>query len=284
MAIGGIFEKNKIKQSNNKKQIPDGIWVKCEGCRSIIFEKELHNSFMVCPKCNHHHPLAAQRRIQLLTDEGSFREQDKSLNPKDILKFKAENSYQQSIQKARKNSELNEAVISGQALINSKPVIVGVMDFRYIGGSMGSVVGEKVTRLAEVASKKKIPLIISCASGGARMQEGMISLMQMTKTAQAISMLDQAKIPHISILTNPTMGGVTASFATLADIIIAEPGALIGFAGPRVIEKTIRERLPDGFQKAEFLKERGMVDMIVSRGDQKEVLAKLIDFFEVNNG
>lgn len=280
MPIGEIFEKNTIKKSNNKKQIPDGIWVKCDGCRSIIFEKELSGSYMVCPKCNHHHSLTSQKRVELLTDEYSFKEQDAYLKPKDILKFKAETTYQQSIQKARKKSDLNEAIIGGCAKINGFPVVLGVMDFRYIGGSMGSVVGEKVVRLAETALKKKIPLIISCASGGARMQEGMVSLMQMAKTSQAIAQLAEKNIPFIALLTNPTMGGVTASFASLADIIIAEPGALIGFAGPRVIEKTIKERLPDGFQRAEFLKDNGMIDMIVARSDQKEMLAKLINFLQ----
>lgn len=280
MPIGEIFEKNKIKQSNNKKQIPDGIWTKCEGCRSIIYDKELQNNFMVCPKCNYHHPLTALRRIELLVDENSFKEQDSTLSPKDILGFKGPDSYQQSIQKAHKKSGLNEAIIGGKAQINSKPIVIGVMDFRFIGGSMGSVVGEKVARLAETALNKKTPLIISCASGGARMQEGMVSLMQMAKTAQVIGQLAEERVPYISLLTNPTMGGVTASYATLADIIIAEPGALIGFAGPRVIEKTIRERLPDGFQKAEFLKEKGMVDLIVARANQNEALAKLIDFLQ----
>lgn len=280
MPIGEIFEKNTIKKSNSKKQIPDGIWVKCDGCRSIVFEKELSGNFMVCPKCNHHHPLISTKRIELLTDEHSFREQDANLVPRDILNFKGETSYQQSIQKARKNSELNEAIVGGCAKINGKPVVIAVMDFRYIGGSMGSVVGEKIVRLAETALKKKMPLVIACASGGARMQEGMVSLMQMAKTSQAMAQLDEAKIPFIVLLTNPTMGGVTASFASLADIIIAEPKALIGFAGPRVIEKTIKERLPNGFQKAEFLRENGMIDLIVARSDQKEVLAKFLNFLQ----
>jgi len=280
MPLGDVFNKNQVKDTNNKKKIPDGIWAKCLGCRSIIFERELARNSMVCPKCDFHHPLTSQERIELLTDENSFTEQDGNLTSKDSLKFKAEKTYLESIQKAQKNSRLKEAVIGGCAKINSVPVVIGVMDFRFIGGSMGSVVGEKVSRLAETALKKKAPLILVCASGGARMQEGMLSLMQMAKTSAAIAGLDKTKIPYITLLTNPTMGGVTASFATLADVIIAEPKALIGFAGPRVIEKTLKERLPDGFQTAEFFKENGMIDLIVSRIDQKEVITKLISFLK----
>lgn len=280
MPISEYFEKNPIKNVNNKKQVPDGIWTKCQGCRSAIFEKEFSGNFMVCPKCDHHHALTPDKRIELLLDKGSFKEQDAHLKPVDVLKFKAEKTYQQSISEAGKKTENSEALIGGLAKIENKPVVIGIMDFRYIGGSMGSVVGEKITRLAETAVKKKLPLILICASGGARMQEGMLSLMQMAKTSQAIGVLAEANLPYITILTNPTLGGVTASFASLADIIIAEPKALIGFAGPRVIEKTIRERLPDGFQTAEFLKENGMVDLIVSRLNHKESISKLLSFMQ----
>jgi len=280
MPISNFFEKNQIKEISSKKQIPDGIWAKCVGCKNIIFDKELVSNFMVCPKCDYHHPLTSERRIQLLTDERSFKEQDAHLTSKDPLKFKAEKSYKQILNGINKKSNLKEAIIGGISKIDYKPVVIGVMDFRFIGGSMGSVVGEKVTKLAETAQRKKQPLVVVCASGGARMQEGMLSLMQMAKTSQAIGKLNNAKVPFISIMTNPTLGGVTASFASLADIVIAEQGALIGFAGPRVIEKTIKERLPDGFQTAEFLKENGMVDMIVSRGEQKETLSKLVGFLQ----
>lgn len=276
MPLGEYFDKNTIKESNSKKKVPDGVWTKCKGCGLIIFEKELIKNDMVCPKCDFHHLLAAKGRIEVLVDENSFKEQDKNLVPADKLKFKAEKTYRQSISKALAKSGYNEAFIGGVAEIEKRDIAIGAMDFRFIGGSMGSVVGEKITRLVETAIKKKIPLVISCASGGARMQEGMLSLMQMSKTSQAVGKLGKEKLPYISILTNPTMGGVTASFAGLADIIIAEPGALIGFAGPRVIEKTIKERLPEGFQNANSLKEGGMVDMIVSRANQKDVISKLL--------
>ncbi len=278
MPITDFFEKNPIKDTKNRKQVPDGIWSKCVGCRSIIYEKELNANSMVCTNCDFHHPINSEQRIAILVDEGSFKEIDAHLKPKDFLKFTAAKSYKQSIDEAGKKSNLNEGLVGGTAKINNHPVILGVMDFRFIGGSMGSVVGEKITRLAELAAKKKNPLILVCASGGARMQEGMISLMQMAKTSAAIAKLNEANVPYFAILTNPTLGGVTASFATLADIIIAEPKALIGFAGPRVIEKTIRERLPEGFQTAEFLKENGMIDLIISRTEHKQVIAKLLDF------
>ena len=280
MPISNFFEKNPIKETKSKKQIPDGIWAKCVDCRSIIFDKELVGNFMVCPKCEYHHPLTADKRIQLLTDERSFKEQDANLTSKDPLKFKAEKTYKQSIEGSQKKSNLKEAIIGGTAKIYGKSIVIGVMDFRFIGGSMGSVVGEKVTKLIETAQRRKYPLLLSCASGGARMQEGMISLMQMAKTSQAIGKLNEARVPFISLLTNPTLGGVTASFSTLADIVIAEPRALIGFAGPRVIEMTIKERLPEGFQTAEFLKENGMIDVIVSRADQKNTISKLIGFLQ----
>jgi acetyl-CoA carboxylase carboxyl transferase subunit beta len=259
-----------------KVKIPEGLWVKCDNCKEIIYRKEVEKNFKVCPKCDYHFRISASERLPFLVDEGSFLEVEDGLSPRDFLGFK---DYRDKLKSSRKKTGLKDAVISGEAKIGGMPVSVVVMDFNFMGGSMGSVVGEKIVRAVERAIEKKTPFVAVASSGGARMQEGILSLMQMAKTAAAIARLGKAGLPFISILTDPTFGGVTASFAMLGDIIIAEPKSLIGFAGPRVIEQTIKQQLPSGFQRAEFLQDHGMVDMIVSRRDMHAALAKVLDFF-----
>ena len=265
-------------KQNNKRSIPDGVWTKCDKCKAIIFDKEFCQSFKVCPKCDFHHRLNFDERIKQLFDTNSFKETLSDLVTKDPLNFKAEESYRDYYVKKRSDTGLKEAIITGTAKINGLQANIAVMDFRFIGGSMGTIVGEKVSLTIEKSLKNIKPLIIITASGGARMQEGMLSLMQMAKTSAAIGKLADNKIPFITLLSNPTTGGVLASFATQADLIIAEPGAHIGFAGPRVIEKTIKQRLPEGFQTAEFLLKHGMIDKIVRRVDQKETIWRLLTF------
>ncbi len=259
-----------------KVKIPEGLWVKCDNCKEIIYRKEVEKNFKVCPKCDYHFRISASERLPYLVDEGSFLEVEDGLSPRDFLGFK---DYRDKLKSSRKKTGLKDAVISGEAKIGGMPVSVVVMDFNFMGGSMGSVVGEKIVRAVERAMEKKTPFVAVASSGGARMQEGILSLMQMAKTSAAIARLGEAGLPFISILTDPTFGGVTASFAMLGDIIIAEPKSLIGFAGPRVIEQTIKQQLPPGFQRAEFLQDHGMVDMIVSRRDIHAALAKVLDFF-----
>ena len=261
-----------------KVKIPEGLWVKCDNCKEIIYRKEVEKNFKVCPKCDYHFRISASERLPYLVDEGSFLEVEDGLSPRDFLGFK---DYRDKLKSSRKKTGLKDAVISGEAKIGGMPVSVVVMDFNFMGGSMGSVVGEKIVRAVERAMEKKTPFVAVASSGGARMQEGILSLMQMAKTSAAIARLGEAGLPFISILTDPTFGGVTASFAMLGDIIIAEPKSLIGFAGPRVIEQTIKQQLPSGFQRAEFLQDHGMVDMIVSRRDMHAALAKVLDFFAV---
>lgn len=268
------------KDSEKKVKIPDGMWIKCEACQRILHKKELEENLRVCPKCNYHFRLSAHERIVYTVDEGSFEEFDANLQTVDPLEFVDSIPYTERIKKARETSgNLKEAIVTGKATINGKEIMLGVMDFAFIGGSMGSVVGEKVTRLAERALQTRKPLIIFSASGGARMQEGILSLMQMAKTASAIARLSEGKVLYISVLTNPTTAGVLASYAGLGDILIAEPKALIGFAGPRVIEQTIKQKLPEGFQTAEFLLEHGLIDMVVDRREMKKTLSQLLSFF-----
>ncbi len=272
-------KKNPVAEDSVKKLIPNGIWLKCEKCKEIIYKAELVKYLMVCPKCDHHYRLSARERIDMLVNPGSFEEYDAQLTSKDPLKFRDSKKYKDRLKSAIKNSNQNEAVVSGMAVISHFPVQITVFDFRFMGGSMGSCVGEKITRCFERGISEKEPVIIISCSGGARMQEGMFSLMQMAKTSAAIARLGEAGIPYISILTDPTMGGVTASLSMLGDVIIAEPGALIGFAGPRVIEQTIRQKLPDGFQRAEFLKQHGLVDEVIHRKDLKEKITLMLSFF-----
>jgi len=259
-------------------EVRDGVWVKCEGCKKTLYEGELVEAGRTCPSCGFHFDLTAHQRIELLVDEGSFAETDAGMASGDPLEFVAAKSYVTSLEGAREKSGLTEAVITGTASIGGVPIVLGAMDFRFIGASMGSVVGEKVTRAFEHATSAGLPVVIVVASGGARMQEGMLSLMQMAKTSAAARRHSDAGLAYISVLTNPTYGGVTASFAVLADVILAEPGALIGFAGQRVIEQTIRQKLPKGFQTSEFLLEHGMIDEIVSRADLAERVALLLEY------
>ncbi len=259
-----------------KKDIPKGLYTKCPLSGEIVFNKELEDNLMVVPKSGYHFPIGARARIAALFDEGTFKETDAKLRSADPLKFVDSARYPDRIKKYEKESGLKEAVICGTGDIRQIPVSVAVMDFRFCGGAMGSAVGEKITRAVEVALKKKIPCLIFSASGGARMQEGIFSLMQMAKTSAALGRLAEAKIPFISILTHPTMGGVTASFATLGDVIIAEPGALVGFAGARVIKDTVKQTLPAGFQTAEFLQKHGLIDQIVPRHEMRDRLADLL--------
>ncbi|MGB9710205.1 MAG: acetyl-CoA carboxylase, carboxyltransferase subunit beta [Thermodesulfovibrio sp.] len=269
--------KRKEPKIEKKVKIPEGLWVKCENCKEIIYRKELENNFKVCPKCQYHFRISAKERISLITDNGTFIELDPELKSPDPLDFKDTMPYKGRLIENEKKTGLKEAAIYGDAKINGRDVVIAVLDFSFMGGSMGTVVGEKVTRAAERALERRVPLIIVSSSGGARMQEGMFSLMQMAKTAQAIGKLKEAGILYISVLADPTFGGVTASFAMLGDIIIAEPRSLIGFAGPRVIQETIKQQLPEGFQRAEFLLEHGMVDIVVERKELKSTIYKLIE-------
>lgn len=266
------FKRRKsIEKDSKKKDIPDGVWLKCKSCGEILYKKQIKNNLMVCPNCNYHFRVSSLFYKEILLDEDSFTEEDSQIEPVDALNFK---DYRKKIKTTKNKTDVNEAVICGQAKINGKEVEVCIMDFSYIGGSMGSVVGEKVKRAIMRASDMNLPLIIVNSSGGARMQEGILSLMQMAKTATALNKLNT---PYISILTHPTTAGVLASYASLGDVIIAEPGALIGFAGPRVIKETIKKELPDGFQRAEFLLEHGMIDMVVERQKLRETVIKILN-------
>lgn len=262
-----------------KKDTPVDIWVKCEGCKEVLYRKELAQNLNVCEHCGYHFRIAAAEYIKLLVDEGSWHPMDANLRSVDPLKFSAKKKYRDSLVDAEKNTGVASGVVSGTGEIQGRPVAIGVMDFRFIGGSMGSVEGEKIARVFRKALHLKIPAVIVSASGGARMQEGALSLMQMANTSACIALLNEARLPYLSVLTNPTMGGVTASFAMLGDVHIAEPGALIGFAGERVIRETIRQTLPPGFQRAEFLLEKGFVDIIVARTALKETIARLLSHF-----
>jgi acetyl-CoA carboxylase carboxyl transferase subunit beta len=262
-----------------KKDIPDGLWTKCEECSEVLYNKTLEENLKVCPKCNYHFVLGAHERINMFIGEGTFSEFDQDLEPADPLEFKGPKTYKDKITQDQLATGLRDAVVTGEGLWETKRVVVAVTDSRFIMGSMGSVVGEKITRAIEKATKNKLPVvIISGSGGGARMYEGMFSLMQMAKTSAALAWHHHAKLPYISILTNPTMAGIMASFAGLGDVIMAEPKALIGFTGPRVIEQTIRQKLPAGFQRSEFLLEHGLIDMIVNRKNMKATVAQLLDY------
>lgn len=260
-----------------KRSIPDGVWIKCDKCGDIIFKKELAQNLWVCVKCGYHFRIRSGDYIQLLSDEGSFEEFDTHVLAVDPLKFKDSKKYTDRVKNAMKTTGLTEATRTGIGTIDGRTIVMGLLAFDFLGGSMGSVVGEKIARATERALREQIPLLIVSSSGGARMQEGALSLMQMAKTSARLAQLSEAGIPYISILTHPTTGGVAASFAMLGDIIIAEPGALIGFAGPRVIEQTIGQELPDGFQRSEFLLEHGFIDVITSRKDLKSTISKLLN-------
>ncbi|RKY79619.1 acetyl-CoA carboxylase carboxyl transferase subunit beta [candidate division KSB1 bacterium] len=265
--------------TTEKKQLPDGLWLKCEQCNEILYRKELERNLYVCYKCNFHFRIRSYQYIQILLDENSFEEFEKNIKSVDPLHFRDRRRYSDRIRDAMKNSGLNEAIITGFGNIMGNRIVFGAMDFAFIGGSMGSVVGETVARATEKAMEHHLPLVIVSASGGARMMEGAISLMQMAKTSAMLAEFSKQGGLYISILTNPTTGGTTASYAMLGDIILAEPGALIGFAGPRVIKQTIGEDLPEGFQRSEFLLKHGFIDAVFSRHEMRTKLAQIIEFF-----
>ena len=276
------FKKSKAPLApveTKKVQMPEGLWTKCKNCNEIIYSKEIERNLNVCPKCDYHFRISARERIELTLDAGSFSEMDGQMESVDFLNFKDSKKYKDRIRAAVKKNGPGDAILCGEGLLEGLPVVIGVFDFGFMGGSMGSVVGEKITRAIERGLEKQAPVIIFSSSGGARMQESILSLMQMAKTSAALAKLKKAGIPFVSVLTDPTTGGVTASFAMLGDINMAEPRALIGFAGPRVIEQTIRQKLPDGFQRSEYLLEHGMVDMIVRRAEMKERLAQILKIF-----
>lgn len=263
-----------------KRDIPQDLWTRCEDCNELIYNKKLEESLRVCPKCNFHFTLGARERVRLLLDEGTFKEMDPEMESLDPITFEGPKTYKEKLKKDQELTGLKEAVITGEGRLDKRQIVLGVTDSRFIMGSMGSVVGERLTRAIEYSTRTGYPLIIvSGSGGGARMYEGMFSLMQMAKTAAALSRHDKAGRLFVSVLTNPTMAGIMASFASLGDIIIAEPKALIGFTGPRVIEQTIRQKLPSGFQKSEFLLNHGLIDMIVHRKNMRETLSRLLTYF-----
>ncbi len=272
----GLSDLFKIRRSQPSSNEQPSHWIKCPSCNALMYYKEVQNRYNVCPKCGYHFRIGAQERIKMLCDEGSFVEYDANLEPVDPLKFVDKKSYKKRIEEGKKKTGRASSAISGECTINGIPTQIVVFDFAFMGGSLGSVEGEKIVRAVNRALEKEQPLVIVSASGGARMQESTFSLMQMSKTCAALAKLHQAKLPYISVLTDPTMGGVSASFAMIGDIIMAEPGALIGFAGQRVIKQTIGADLPEGFQRSEFLLEHGLIDMIVDRSDMKKTIFDLL--------
>ncbi len=266
-----------------KRDVPDGLWEKCPGCDEILYAKELEENLQVCPKCGHHFMLARQERIDLFADEGTFEEWDAEMQSADPLGFTGKDSYVSKLEANQKKTGCKDAVTTGAAELNGRPIGLSVMDFKFLGASMGSVVGEKITRQIERCTAEKRACIVVCASGGARMYEGLFSLMQMAKTSAALARHAEAGLPYIPVLTHPTMAGVMASFATLGDVIVAEPGALIGFAGPRVIKETTQQDLPEGFQRAEFLEKHGLIDMVVPRAELKERFSLVLEYMMDNN-
>jgi len=271
-------ESGELDTSGEKKVRTEGLWVKCESCRQIIWKKDLEENMNVCPKCDKHFRIDARTRLSQLLDDNQYETFDGDIASTDPLKFVDLKPYSSRLKQARKDTGLNDAIINAQGKLMGRPVVASVMEYAFIGGSMGAVVGEAITRAVERSADTRMPLIIVSASGGARMMEGVISLMQLAKISSALARLDKAKVPYISLLTDPTTGGVTASFAMLGDLNIAEPGALIGFAGPRVIEQTIRQKLPPGFQRSEFLLQHGMLDAVVPRKQLKAYIARALDF------
>ena len=275
------FRKQKTPKAplqNKRVRMPEGLWEKCGNCKEIIYKKEILRNHKVCPKCNYHFRISARDRLKSLLDGGVWEELDEGIRPVDALKFKDTKPYDKRLADYQERTGMADAVVSARGKLERYDVFIAAMEYRFMGGSMGSVVGEKITRACERALRERIPLIVVSCSGGARMQEGALSLMQMAKISSMISRLHEASVPYISVLTDPTTGGVTASFAMLGDVNIAEPRALIGFAGPRVIEQTIRQTLPEGFQRSEFLLEKGMIDMIVERVEMKATLARCLRF------
>ncbi len=270
------FKKPKRKLVSQKRELPADVWDKCEGCGEILYSGRLEDNLYVCPSCGHHFRITAEQYADLLLDDGFDEEFDRNIASADPLGFVDSKPYTDRVRRAEEEVGPSDAIRTGRGRLDGRDVHLGAMEFRFIGGSMGSVVGEKIRRLADRCTESGRPLVIVSASGGARMQEGIFSLMQMAKTAAALERLGEASVPYLSVLTNPTTGGVTASYAMLGDVVLAEPGALIGFAGPRVIKETIRQDLPEGFQRSEFLLEHGMVDRIVPRAELKETIARLL--------
>lgn len=273
-----FLKKPKLGGKQRKRDIPEGLWTKCPKCETMVFDKELDENLKVCTKCSHHFPIGGRERIHSLVETCSFEEMDANMTSVDILKFTGVASYKDKLEAYQKSTQLKDAVITGVGKIGEFKIGLGVMDFAFLGGSMGSVVGEKLTRLIETSTERGLPVVIISTSGGARMYEGMFSLMQMAKTCAALAYHAKAKLPYISVLTHPTTAGVMASYASVGDLILAEPAAMIGFAGPRVIKDTTQAELPPGFQTAEFLMEHGLIDAIVPRKDLKERLAYYLDF------
>ena len=280
------FKKGEEEEKKERREDPklfDELWLKCKSCNEMIYRKVVERNLQVCPKCNYHFQIPARKRIECLIDPGTFLEQDSDLTSLDPLEFKDSKKYPHRVKDSQEMTGQKDAVICGEAQFEGQPLMVGVFEFNFMGGSMGSVVGEKITRLIERAIEKRVGVMIFCASGGARMQEGILSLMQMAKTSAALARLQEARLPYISVLTDPTTGGVSASIAMLGDIIIAEPKAMIGFAGPRVIKDTIRAELPEGFQRAEYLLQHGMVDLIVERKDLRHTLSSLLKMLKIES-
>lgn len=271
---------SKIRTSGRSRSIPEGVWCKCPACDNVLYRAELERNQMVCPKCDHHQRINARVRLESFLDEADRQEIGTEVKPVDMLKFKDSKRYRDRIIQAQKTTGENDALLAMQGTLKGLPVVAVAFDFSFMGGSMGSVVGEKFVRAAKISLEKKLPLICFSASGGARMQEGLFSLMQMAKTSAILAQLESAGIPFISVMTDPTMGGVSASLAMLGDINVAEPNALIGFAGPRVIEQTVREKLPEGFQRSEFLLEHGAIDMIIDRRDMRDRLNNLLTMMQ----
>ncbi len=278
------FKKEMFSNGDDGKsvKVPFGLWVKCEHCGEIIYKKEVERNLDVCPKCNYHFRISAHARINIIVDEGTFKEHHSSLEPVDALGFKDLKKYKDRLKASQKETGIKDAIVSGEGLIGGIKTMIAVFEFSFMGGSMGSVVGEKIARTVEGAIKARCPVVIFSSSGGARMQEGILSLMQMAKTSACLARLKESGLPYISVITDPTMGGVTASFAMLGDIIMAEPRALVGFAGPRVIAETIRQTLPEGFQRAEYLLEHGMIDLIVERKMMKDTLSRVLSMLANN--
>ncbi|MCF7849432.1 MAG: acetyl-CoA carboxylase, carboxyltransferase subunit beta [Kiritimatiellales bacterium] len=278
MALFSGKKRNYSTITVKKREVPDGLWLKCPSCGEVIYKSEVEANLEVCTKCTHHFTLGRKERIALLSDEGTFKEWDKNLVSTDSLGFTGRQSYIDKLKASKQKSGWDEAVTCGGCKLGGRPIGLGVMDFSFLGASMGSVVGERITRLIERSTAEKRPVILSCASGGARMYEGLLSLMQMAKTSAALARHADAGLPYIPVLTHPTMAGVMASFATLGDLIIAEPNALIGFAGPRVIKETTQQDLPEGFQRAEFLKKHGLIDMVVPRSELRDRLILVLEY------
>ena len=275
--------KKEVLKSAERKEIPDGLWIKCDECGEIIYKKELEKKLYVCPKCDYHFRIGSYDYIDILLDSNTFEEFNQHISSTDPLRFRDNKKYSDKYQSAVKKTGLKEAVVTGRGKLDGLDIVLAFMDFSFLGGSMGSVVGEKISRAISAALEEKKPLLIISSSGGARMHEGVLSLMQMAKTSAKLAMLADQGLPFISILTNPTTGGTTASYAMLGDIHIAEPGALIGFAGPRVIKQTIGQDLPPGFQRSEFLLEHGFIDVIVPRNELKNQISGILKFFQHEN-